>query len=113
MNKLLLYGLGLFLCAHMLTWVQMNIQFMWSWARNNQWFLALFGVPVAYLFIKATSFIYDYYGEIWPSRILGFSVGTLVFSVLTYLFMKEGINLKTGICLGLSVIIILIQVLWK
>lgn len=91
----------------------MNTQFMWCWARNNQWFLALFGVPIAYLFIKGTSFIYNYYGAIWPSRILGFSIGTLVFSILTYLLMKEGINLKTGICLGLSVMIILIQVLWK
>lgn len=91
----------------------MNTQFMWAWAKSNQWFMALFGVPIAYLFIKGTSYIYDYYGEIWPSRILGFSIGTMVFSILTYLLMKEGINLKTGICLGLSVMIILIQVLWK
>jgi hypothetical protein len=109
----IIYAIILMLIAHTLTWIQLNAQFISPWAKNNQWLVALSGIPIAFLFIKATSYVYDYYDELWPSRIIGFSIGTLIFSMLTYLFMKEGINLKTGICLGLSVIIILIQLLWK
>ena len=52
-------------------------------------------------------------GMLWPGRILGFSIGTLVFGIFTYLIMNEPISLKTSVLLGLCVLIILIQVLWK
>ena len=52
-------------------------------------------------------------GELWPVRMIGFGVSTIMFSTLTYVMMKEGLNAKTLVCLGLSIAIIMIQIFWK
>ena len=66
------------------------------------------------MFIIGTRYIAEHYdGEVWPGRFIGFSIGMLVYAVFTYYFLGEGMNLKTTICLMLSVCIILIQIFWK
>jgi hypothetical protein len=52
-------------------------------------------------------------GQLWPGRIIGFSIGILVFTIMSILLFGEGINSKTGICLFLSILILLIQIFWK
>jgi hypothetical protein len=52
-------------------------------------------------------------GALWPVRFIGFGLGIVSFTVMTYFFMNEGMNTKTLVSLGLSLIIVLIQVLWK
>jgi len=49
----------------------------------------------------------------WPGRLLGFAIGVVVFSALSWLIFKEGVNLKTIVCIILSCIIIAVQALWK
>jgi myo-inositol catabolism protein IolC len=49
----------------------------------------------------------------WPSRIIGFSIGTMVYAVMAYTWFNEQITTKTAICLFLSALIILVQVFWK
>ena len=111
--KELLTIIGLFTVAHTLTWFQINGMILWDWMKQNLWFVLLFAIPIGYLFIKAVEHTYKYYGELWPTKIIGFSVGTIVFAILTYFFTNEGITLKTGVCLSLAGVIIGIQVLWK
>lgn len=105
--------IGLFSLAHILTWFQINGQFIWDWMKHNIWFVLLFAVPIGYIFIKATEKTYNYCGELWPTKIIGFSVGTIIFAILSYFFTNEGITIKTGVCLALAGVIIGIQVLWK
>lgn len=58
--------------------------------------------------------IAEYYdGQLWPGRFIGFTMGMISFSVLTYLIMDETLNAKTIICLLLSLIIICVQLFWK
>jgi uncharacterized protein with PQ loop repeat len=58
--------------------------------------------------------IAEYYdGQLWPGRFIGFAMGMISFSVLTYLIMDEPLNAKTIICLLLSLIIICVQLFWK
>jgi hypothetical protein len=52
-------------------------------------------------------------GEIYLSRLAGFAVGIVVFAIMGWVLFKEGVSPKTGVCLLLSLVIILIQVLWK
>ena len=111
--KELLLIFGLFGLAHTLTWFQINGQFVWDWVKDHMWFVLLFATPIGWIFIKAVEKTYTHYGELWPSKIIGFSVGTIVFAILSYFFTNEGITLKTGVCLALSCLIIGIQVLWK
>jgi hypothetical protein len=103
----------LFSVAHIVTWFQMNLQFKVPWLKDNIWVLLLFSVPIGYMFIKGVQYAYLEYEAVWPARILGFCIGNTIFAIMTYLFMNEGMNTKTLICLSLSTVIILIQVLWK
>jgi len=96
-------------------WFQTNGQFVWPWFKKNPIIISVLGgTIISYIFIKATSLIANYYGgAIWPGRFIGFSLGILSFSTLTYFLMGEEINTKTAICLTLATCIILIQIFWK
>lgn len=72
------------------------------------------GVPVGMCYIYGTTYIVESFnGQLWPSRLLGFATGIFSFTILTYLFMREGINMKTAIILLLATAIVLLQVFWK
>ncbi len=108
----LLQFVSLLLVGHILIWIQSNGQLMWSSSRNNVFFVCLFGIPLSYLFINATRIGYGAFdNELWPVRVMGFSIGTIVFTFMTYLFLGEAITAKTLICILLSIVIILVQVL--
>jgi hypothetical protein len=42
---------------------------------------------------------------------MGFAVGIISFPIITYLVLGEGVTLKTGLSLGLAVIILLLQLI--
>ena len=113
--KALFIGLGLFLIGQVLAWYQTNGQFISTWIKEHPILTAAIGgVPVGYSYILATTYIVGAFdGAVWPSRLLGFAMGILAFTILTLIHMNESITLKTGIVLILALSIILIQVLWK
>jgi hypothetical protein len=45
--------------------------------------------------------------------LIGFSVGAIVFALLSHFLIKEEFNLKTIVSLGLASVILLIQIFWK
>jgi len=97
--------------GHVLVWLQSSGQLIWQSFRNNIWLLCLLGVPLAYLFITATRIGYEVFDQkLWPVRIIGFSIGTIVFSGMTYFCLGEGLTLKTCISLLLCIAIILVQI---
>lgn len=82
--------------------------------QQNEWLIYLSGVPAAYAFYKSVHYFADHYeGDMWPGRLLGFAVGVVVFSFLSWLIFSESMNLKTLVCLLLSCVIIAIQAFWK
>ncbi len=113
MSKLVLSVILLFF-SNILAWWQLNAQFTktykghWFWS-SPEW-MAIFGIPIGYLFFYATRFSYEHFGFTWNIRMIGFGIGTLVFGVMSYLFLREIPTLKTIICLLLALSIILIQV---
>jgi len=110
----LIYGLLLFLGAHLITWFQLNGQFLWGWFKENTLLLAICGIPISYLYIYGTKYTVEHFdGTMWPARFIGFGVGILVYALLVGVFFKEGITLKTLVSLLLSVSLIFIQVFWK
>lgn len=110
----LIYGLFFFLIAHLVTWFQLNGQFLWGWFKENTLLLAICGIPISYLYIYGTKYTVQHFdGTMWPARFIGFGVGILVYALLVGIFFKEGITLKTLVSLLLSVSLIFIQVFWK
>ena len=68
------------------------------------------GIPISAIFMFSVKHMVAYFnGAVWGSRLIGFSLGTLVFTIGSYYMFGETITLKTGICLLLSVIIVLVQ----
>ena len=110
----LLKGFIYGLIAQVITFLQLQGQMKYSILKNNTWFVVLLGLPISYLFmISVRYFVAAYDGQIWPSRLIGFGIGVIVFGLMSYWLFKEPFTLKTLICLGLGSLIVLIQILWK
>jgi multidrug transporter EmrE-like cation transporter len=107
-------GLILGILAQVLTFVQLQGQFKYTWMKEHPIILALFGVPLSLLYIGTTKYMVAHFqGNLWPSRLLGFSIGAIVFTVMSWAWFKEPLTLKTLVCLALAVCIMLIQLIWK
>jgi hypothetical protein len=105
-----LYGI----IGQVLSFIQLQAGIKWGWTQKFGWALMFLGLPISWSFMKSVQhFIYAFDGEIWPSRLGGFGIGVIVFSLMGWFLFKEGITIKTGVCLLLSLAIILIQLLWK
>ena len=110
----LFYGLLWGLFAQIITFLQLQGQMKYDILKNNTWFVVLMGIPISYMFMQSVkNFILAFDGEIWPSRLLGFGLGVIVFSIMSSLLFKEPFTLKTIMCLFLGLCIILIQLFWK
>ena len=82
--------------------------------KNNHWFSVLLGIPISIIFMVGINLLIKCYGgALWPSRMIGFSIGTMVYATMAHYMFNEQINFKTGICLSLAILIILVQVFWK
>jgi len=115
MNNGLFMAIILFALGQSLIWIQTNGQFIWKWVDRNPLFMSVFlGIPISYIFIKATKHCVMYFdGSLWPSRIIGFCIGIISFALLTYLLKGEGLSVKSITCLTLAITIICIQLFWK
>ena len=72
------------------------------------------GTLISYIFIKGTWLVAEYFdGQLWPGRFIGQASGILIFSIMTWVFLNEGISVKTGVSLILAAILIGIQIFWK
>jgi len=113
MNKLIAAFL-LFFLGQTLIWVQTNGQFVWPWFKEHPILLAIFGVPISYLLIISTKYmVAGFNGLLWPGRLVGFSLGMIVFAILTAYLLNEGLTSKTIVSLVLATSLVLIQILWK
>ena len=114
MSKLVISVL-FFAIGNILIWFQTNGQFLWKWFEKNPLTLSfVFGGFISLCFIFATKYAYEYFDAlIWPGKFVGFSTGIICYTIMTYMFMNEGLTLKTLMSLCLASLIILIQVFWK
>lgn len=113
--KNLIVGVSLIFIGQILIFFQTNGQFFIPWFKKNPFIVALVGGTfISYLLIHGTSYMVTYFGgTLWENRLLGFGVGMMSFGLLTYIFMGEGITLKTGVSLLLALALVLIQIFWK
>ena len=112
--KSLMIGIIVFIFAHIITWFQLNGQFFSEWFKNNNFILALFGIPISLLYIYGTKYCYEGFSNlVWPGRFIGFACGTVIFAMLTSFIMGEGITIKTGISLILALALVCVQIFWK
>lgn len=111
----LFIGVFLFIIAHVLTFFQLNGQFLKTdWFRNNTFWVAAAGIILSYFYMYGTKYtVSGTDGLLWPARFIGFGVGMILYAIMVNYFFNEGITAKTFVSLILSLILICIQVLWK
>ena len=112
MNFIIGFSFGVL--AQVLTFVQLQGQFRWEWFKEHPWVVSLMGVPISFLYIMSVKYMVSYFeGELWPSKLMSFSIGAIVFSYMAHLWFQEPFTLKTLICLGLAFAIMMVQLFWK
>jgi len=100
--------------ANIITFFQLQGSLKIPILKQNQNFVILLGIPISYLFMISVKYMVAAYdGQLWPSRLIGFGVGVIIFTTLSTLLFKEPITLKTAACLLLGLAIILLQLFWK
>lgn len=110
----LITGIFLSLLAQIIVFVQLQGGLKYDWIRNHKFAMSLLGIVVSYLYMYSVQYLVPAFdGQTWPSRVIGFGIGIVVFTVMSYTMFGETVNLKTGICLSLATIILIIQIFWK
>jgi len=110
----LLKGFIIGVLAQILTFIQLQGQFKFPWMKNNIYLVSLLGFPISILYILSVKYMVLYFeGNMWPSRLLGFSIGAMVFTYMSHLWFQEPFTTKTGICLFLAFLIMMVQLFWK
>jgi multidrug transporter EmrE-like cation transporter len=110
----LLIGILFGILAQTLTFFQLQGPMKYEWFKNNYWLVVLMGIPVSMLFMYSVkNMISAYGGEMWPSRLIGFSIGAVVFTYFSWSLFGEPLTMKTIICLILSFSILGVQLFMK
>ena len=110
----LFIGVVFGIIAQTLTFFQLQGQLKYEWFKNNYWLVVLMGIPVSMLFMfSVKNMVSAYGGEMWPSRLIGFSIGAVVFTYFSWVIFGEPLSLKTIICLILSFSILGVQLFMK
>jgi hypothetical protein len=116
MNKLFI-GLFIFFIytiSQIFTFYQLQGHLWNKWIKENPFMMTLIGIPISYYVILASRQMVNLWdGQTWPNRIIGFCLGVIVFSIMSWFMLKEPVTLKTSVCLLLSFVILGIQLFWK
>ncbi len=113
MNNLFL-GLIYGLIAQVLTFLQLQGNIKYNWYEKYPLIILGIAIPISWFYIKSVEhLVLQFNGQIWPSRLIGFGIGIIVFVGLSWFLFKEPVSLKTAICLILATGILGVQILWK
>jgi hypothetical protein len=110
----LLLGVAILIAVYIVGWHQIYGQFIHDFYKKYEMWLIWLSVPNTMLSIYATKLLTEYFeGKMWPNRIFTFSIGIIMFTILTTIYFNERLSLKTLTLVGLCGLIVSLQVLWK
>jgi hypothetical protein len=110
----IIYGILFGLLGQIGSYLQLQGAMKLGWFPKYFWPVLLMSVPLSWFYIKSVEyFVTAFNGQLWPSRLIGFGLGIVVFSIMSHYLFKEPFTPKTIVCIGLGLTIIAIQILWK
>ena len=113
MNRLLL-GIFYGILGQVFSFLQLQGSVKYGWFQKYPIIVLLSAIPSTYLYVKSVDNLVAWGdGQLWPSRLIGFGIGIIIFVTLSMILFKEPLTLKTITCLLLALSILLIQLFWK
>ena len=110
----LLIGVLFGVIAQIMTFFQLQGPIKYDWFKNHYWLVVLMGIPISMLFMfSVKNMVLAFGGQMWPSRLIGFSIGAIVFTYFSWSLFGEPLTLKTIICLILAVSILMVLLFMK
>jgi hypothetical protein len=108
------YGILFGIVGQIGSFFQLQGAVKYNWYEKYSWLIMAFGIPLSWVYMQYTNYIVrGFNGELWPSRLIGFGIGIIIFTLMSYVLFKEPLTIKTVICLILGFAIIGIQIFWK
>ncbi len=96
------------------SFLQLQGSVKFGWYEKYPIIILLSSIPAGWFYIKSVEgFVHHFDGQLWPSRLIGFGIGIVVFVTMSIILFKEPLTPKTLICLGLAATILGIQILWR
>lgn len=100
--------------AQIIAFFQLQGPMKYDWFKDNYWLVVIMGIPSSMVFMYSVkNLILAYDGQMWPARLIGFSIGVVVFTYFSWYLFNEPLSMKTIICLILSFAILTIQLFMK
>ena len=109
----ILYAVLLTILGHAIAFIQLQGQMAWKFPKENPYVMMLLGLPISLIFIKTTKIFNEAFDANWPGRLVGFGIGAIIFTVMSWIIFKENPTPKTLVCLGLAFLIVILQIFWK
>lgn len=107
----ILLGIGYCILGQAMSFLQLQAGIKYNWYPKYLWISLLLSIPISWIYLKSVEyFIQAFNGDIFPSRILGFSIGIIIFTIMSSLLFGETLNTKNMICIILGLIIVYIQI---
>lgn len=96
------------------SFMQLQGSIKFGWFAKYPILIILSAMPGMWFYLKSVNHLVNAFdGALWPSRLIGFGIGIMVFVTMSILLFKEPITLKTLICLILAATILGVQIFWK
>jgi multidrug transporter EmrE-like cation transporter len=113
MNKLLA-GVLFGIMGQVTSFLQLQGSIKYGWFEKYPLLVLLSAIPSTWFYIKSVENLVGWGdGALWPSRLIGFGIGIIIFVTLSMVLFKEPLTLKTLSCLLLAALILTIQIFWK
>lgn len=109
----IVYAILLSILAQIISFIQLQGQIAWKFPRENPYVMMLLGLPISLIFIRTTKIFNEAFDANWPGRLIGFGIGVIIFTIMSWFVFREHPTPKTLTCLGLAFMIIVLQVFWK
>lgn len=109
----LIQGIVLIAVVQVISYLQTQGQTKWPFLKSYTLLMACLSVPIGYMLIKYTQIVNEHFNATWQGRLIGQSMGMIIFMLMSYIVFKEPLTMKTFICILLSAAIVLINIYWK
>ena len=113
-NLTFLYGVLFAIAGQSLSFIQLQCSAKYGWYEKYPILILLSAIPGMWMYIKSVNYFIAYFGgTIWEGRFLSFSIGIIVFAMMSWGLFREPFTMKTMVSILLAVGIISVQIIMK